>query len=153
MTLIAIAPNLLTPLQRTAERRGLTVDTLVEDLVTEYLREQRHAALVAEMERYRSLHTQLVGTYLGQYIALFEGRVLDHDLDGGRLYTRLRHQYGDLPILIVLVTEIPEQQFTPGCGVANGPAKPYLVSTSRPSPSWPARPVWPLSPTGRQTKP
>jgi hypothetical protein len=42
---------------------------------------------------------------------MYNGRILDHDADGGSLYNRLRQQHGDLPILIVEVLETAEQEF------------------------------------------
>jgi len=65
-----------------------------------------------EMERFRSRHEELWPQYKGQFIAMREGEVLDSDADGGKLYSRLRERYGDLPVLIVEVTDEPEQLFT-----------------------------------------
>jgi hypothetical protein len=78
---------------------------------TNYLREQRHKQLLQEMERFRVQHEKLKEQYLGQFIGMANGRILDHDPDGGLLYVRLRQQYGDLPILIVEVNQAPEQEF------------------------------------------
>jgi hypothetical protein len=109
---ITLPPQLLNPLQQIASEKGRSVETLVEELVSGYLREQRHTQLLAEMERFRAQHVELLTKYRDEFIAMREGRVLDHDADGGALYARLRRQHGDLPILIVQVTETPEQEFT-----------------------------------------
>ena len=78
----------------------------------QFLREQRHTRLMAEMERFRAQHAELLEVYRGQFVGFYDGKVLDRDEDGGALYARLRHQHGDLPILIVQVTETPEQEVT-----------------------------------------
>jgi len=108
---ITLPPPLSQSLQQIAQERGQSVEALVETLLADYLREQRHRYLLAEMERYRAQHTKLLPAYRGQYIGLREGSVLDHDPDGGTLYKRLHHKYEDLPILIVEVTDTPEQEF------------------------------------------
>jgi hypothetical protein len=112
MSAIDVPSELIKPLQQLAVERGQSVAAIVEQLIADYLREQRHRYLVAEMERFRHLHADLRQQFEGQYVALRDGQVLDHDGDGGILYGRLRERYGDLPILIVQVTDQPEQLFT-----------------------------------------
>jgi hypothetical protein len=63
------------------------------------------------MERFRVQHGELKAHYLGQFVGMYNGRILDHDPDGGNLYKRLRQEHGDLPILIVEVGETAEQEF------------------------------------------
>ncbi|MEK7276782.1 MAG: hypothetical protein AAB427_05485 [Chloroflexota bacterium] len=109
---VSLPQRLLNPLHQIAVRRGLSLETMIEALLTDYLRNLRHTQLLAEMERYRARHVELKTAYSGEYIGLYEGRVLDHDLEGGDLYARLRREHGDLPILIVQVTGNPEQEFT-----------------------------------------
>ncbi len=107
-----MAAELYKPLQELAAERGESVSAIVEQLIAEYLREQRHHYLMDEMERFRRNHADLLREYNGRYVALRDGHVLDHDLNGGALYVRLRSQYGELPILIVEVTAQPEQLYT-----------------------------------------
>lgn len=112
MSAIDVRYDLIKPLQHLAAERGESVNTIVEHLIADYLREQRHRYLMDEMERFRSRHAELWPQYEGQFIAMRDGDVLDSDADGGKLYARLREQYGDLPVLIVQVTDEPEQLFT-----------------------------------------
>ncbi len=48
--------------------------------------------------------------YYGQFIGLYDGQIVGHGNNGGQLYYRLRQEYGGLPILIVEVTETPDQE-------------------------------------------
>lgn len=112
MSAIDVRHELIKPLQQLADERGETVNNIVEHLIADFLREQRLRYLMDEMERFRSRHGELWPQYRGQFIALRDGEVLDSDADGGQLYNRLRQQYGDLPILIVEVTDEAEQLFT-----------------------------------------
>lgn len=112
MSTVDVPSELIKPLQQLAVEKGQSVAAIVEQLIADYLREQRHRYLMSEMERFRLQHASLRPQYEGQYIAMRDGRVIDHDVDGGILYSRLREQYGDLPVLIVQVTDQPEQTFT-----------------------------------------
>lgn len=111
MTVIELSPNLLNPLQQVARQQQASVEEIIEELIDRYLREQRHSQLLQEMDRFRQQHSQLLHQYRGTYIGMLDGQVLDSDADGGALHTRLTRQYGAEPILIVQVTDQPEQEF------------------------------------------
>jgi len=112
MSGIDVPAELIKPLEQLAAERGESVNEIVEQLIADYLRDQRHGYLMDEMERFRGIHSDLQRQYGGQFIALRGGQVLDHDPNGGDLYARMRSQYGDLPVLIVEVTDQPDQLFT-----------------------------------------
>ena len=111
ITQVPLDATLAESLQQSAAQQGASLEEALNQLVQQYLRESRHTQLQAEMERYRAQHRQLLAAYPEQFIGLHEGRVLDHDPEGGVLYARLCRQYHDLPILIVQVTETPEQEY------------------------------------------
>ncbi|MCS6846055.1 MAG: DUF5678 domain-containing protein [Caldilineales bacterium] len=111
MTLIELSPKHTGLLEALAQQQQTSIQTIVEDLIERFLREQRHASLLEEMERFRQLHPELLARYRGQYVAMVGGQVVDSDLDGGELYMRVVRRYGDQPVLIVEVTEQPEQEF------------------------------------------
>lgn len=105
MTVIELFPRLLHPLQLVAKQQESSVEEIVEGLVDRFLREQRHAQLLQEMKRFLQLHPQLLPQFRGKYIGMLDGQVLGSDADGGALHARLTRHYGDLPILIVEVTD------------------------------------------------
>jgi len=109
---VPIDAKLAESLQQVAAERGKTLEAVMNDLVQNYLREERHAQLMAEMDRFRAKHNELLTKFKGEYIGMHNGEVLDHDVEGGALHKRLRQKHGSLPILIVQVTESPEQEFT-----------------------------------------
>lgn len=112
MSGIDVSIELIKPLEQLAAERGESVNAIVEKLITDFLRDQRHHYMMEEMERFRQLHPELRGRFEGAYVALRDGHVLDNDVDGHRLYRRVRKKYGELPVLIVEVTDQPEQLFT-----------------------------------------
>lgn len=112
MPTLTLSPQLHEPLERLAAGQDTTVEEVVESLVADYLRQQRHQTLLREMDHYRLMHPQIASRYYRQFLGIQDGKILDTDPDGGVLYKRLRQKYGDLPILIVEVTSTPEQEFT-----------------------------------------
>lgn len=111
MAVIELSPRYVNPLEALAKQQQASVETIVEELIDRFLREHRHASLVQEMEHFREQHAQLLGQFRGQFIGMLHGQVVDSDPDGGALHTRLARRYGDQPVLIVEVTEQPEQEF------------------------------------------
>ena len=111
MAVIELSPRYVSPLEALARQQQASVETIVEELIDRFLREHRHASLLQEMERFRELHSDLLVQFRGQYIGMLHGQVLDSDADGGALHTRLARRYGDQPVLVVEVTEQPEQEF------------------------------------------
>lgn len=111
MNPVHLPEHLLTPLQQIATEQGSSIDTIVDQIVTEYLRAQRHEKLMAEMEIFQEKHEELFLEYTGQFIGMYQGEVLGHNQDGGALYKQLHKKFGDLPILIVEVKDEPGQEF------------------------------------------
>ena len=85
-TLMLRRPDLVDRLQGIAEREGTTVGAL------------------------RKMHARLVDEYAGDYVAIHDGEVVDHDPDVRALHLRIRQRYGRAPILLRQVTEEIEQQ-------------------------------------------
>lgn len=111
MAVIELSPRHINPLEALAKQQQASVETIVEELIDRFLREQRHASLLKEMEHFRDRHSELLAQFRGQYIGMLNGQVLDSDVDGGALHLRLARRYADQPVLIVEVTEQPEQEF------------------------------------------
>ena len=62
------------------------------------------------VETYGALHAELVMTYLGQYVAICEGQLVDHDLNPVSLLQRIRTQYPGKVVLRRKVEFVPEKQ-------------------------------------------
>lgn len=88
----------------------------VEEILAEFLRRQyfvtasdkRHA-LLAESEAFKQQHHQLQEMYDGQYIAMLDGKVVDHDADRVELSDRIYANYPEHTILIRRVEQQPER--------------------------------------------
>lgn len=56
--------------------------------------------MLQEVNAYESLHTELVENYLGNYVAIHQGQVVDNDSDSEEIIIRIGERYPDEAILI-----------------------------------------------------
>lgn len=61
-----------------------------------------------EIEAFQRLHTDLWQRYPGQYVAVYDQELVDHDPELEDLYTRVRQNYPDEFVLIRQVEVEPE---------------------------------------------
>ncbi|OIO91923.1 MAG: hypothetical protein AUK03_10415 [Anaerolineae bacterium CG2_30_64_16] len=109
MTVVALQSKLAAQLDTEARRRQTSVDALVNDWLEDQLWHERRRQIYEEAERFRARHAELLLQYGGQYIAMRNGVVIDHDPELLALHGRIRAQYGDDPVLITPVTTEPVQ--------------------------------------------
>jgi hypothetical protein len=75
------------------------------------LREVHEQQLRAESARYQAMHAELKGKYLAQHVAIYEGRLIDHDTDAMTLVRRVEKQHGQAPVFITQVDNKPIREF------------------------------------------
>jgi hypothetical protein len=107
MTAIPVREELIRSVEKLAQEQGTNAEALVNEWIQRQLALAREQHIRAEAARYRAQHSALLPRYAGQYIAMRNGEVLDHDPEIGPLYQRMRAQYGDEPVLITPVTSDP----------------------------------------------
>lgn len=67
-------------------------------------------AMTQNVEAYRAMHNELVKRYLGQYVAICEGSLIDHDHDPVTLLQRVRDRYPDRVVLRQKVEPTPDRE-------------------------------------------
>lgn len=72
---------------------------------------ERQMAMAREEAAYQAMYEELSAKYVGQYVAVYHGELIDRDEDGGRLYERVRRQYGDEFVLITPVGPEVEETY------------------------------------------
>jgi regulator of sigma D len=65
--------------------------------------ELQRAGIRAETQAFWEMHTDLVKDYLDQYVAIYQGEVVDHDREVSQLDQRVRERFGLRPVLIAPV--------------------------------------------------
>ena len=97
---IALQPNLVERVRQITKSEEATVEEFVNQAVRERLEQLENQKLKAEAQAFERMHPQLAKQYLGQFVAIHEGQVVDTDVDFETLFLRLQKRLGDVPVLI-----------------------------------------------------
>jgi hypothetical protein len=100
MSNTTLRPDLMAQLEQIAAERAVRPEELLETAVCAYLRQIERETIEAEVVAFRSMHARLVEEYLGQYVAIHNGQVVDHDEDFQSLHNRIRQRFGRQPVLL-----------------------------------------------------
>lgn len=126
MAQIPLPDSLLARLHQTARQEGLTLPLLFEQMLDAYLRSRqqlkiRNAVDAAntepfdpmerEIKAFQQLHTSLWAHYPNQYIAIYQGKLVDHDADKLALFERIEEAYPNEFVLMRPVQEQPAREF------------------------------------------
>ena len=108
MPTITVEPKLYKRVENAAQERQASIDDIFAEAVRQYLWEQQRHKISEESRIYRQLHARLKEKYLGQYIAMHNGQVVDHDPDFAALRRRIRQQFEHTPVMITRVGDTAE---------------------------------------------
>ncbi len=103
-------PALIRQIEQLADETTLPVEQVLEAAIRTYLDSLEREAIQAETRLFWAMYDELVPTYSGQHIALYQGKVIDHDEDVSRLEKRIRKQMGLLPVLIAPVKSVKRRE-------------------------------------------
>jgi len=107
---VLISEQVLAELAPIAEREDKEISELVNEALRRYLWEVRERKIDREMEAYRAMHAELKRRFLGEYVAIHNGKLIDHDTDRRALSRRVRQKYGNVAVLITPVEDKPERE-------------------------------------------
>ena len=107
MALVDLNPRLFDEVRRVAKWQRLTADELTERALSSYLDFLEWEKLQAEMAAFETQLPALLEVYSEQYVALHEGRVIDHDADLRALHSRVYAKMDAIPVLLQKVTTSP----------------------------------------------
>lgn len=110
-TEVPLDTNLVESLQEVTAEQGVTIETVLDNLIRDYLRQVRQDKLEQEQHHFEAMHVELKQNYLGQHVAIYKGQLIDHDSDVVMLVRRIRQRLGRLPVLIVQVEEKPVPEY------------------------------------------
>ncbi|MFN0073493.1 MAG: DUF5678 domain-containing protein [Chloroflexota bacterium] len=107
MAAIELRPELREQVEFAARREARTVDDLVNAAVEDYVQTQHRSAIARETSAFEAMHADLLTTHRGQWVAIYNGTLVDCDTDITPLYTRARKAYGRTPVLLTQVLDDP----------------------------------------------
>ena len=108
---VLIPDQVFTELMPVAEQENKKISELINEALRQYLWEAKERKIDREMEAYRTSHGELKQRFLGEYVAIHHGELVDHDADRRALSRRVRQKYGSAAVLIAPVEEEPEREF------------------------------------------
>jgi len=96
-------------LEQIARQRAVEPSALAVQAIREFLHAEAQQAMKREADAFRRLHPELLATVPGQYVAIHNGELVDHDTDQLALLERIQSHYPRLPVLIRAVQPEAEQ--------------------------------------------
>ncbi len=112
MPTVAIEPTLYQRVEQAALESQVSTGELFTQALRRYLWELDRRKIAEESKVYRRQHAELKERYLGQYIAIHKGLVVDHDRDLPTLRQRVRQQFARTAVMITLVEEVAEPELS-----------------------------------------
>ncbi len=108
---LTLPVSVLRQVAQVAAQTNREIDQVLRSVVTHsfpavFVHPQR-AAMQQEEAAFRRMQNELIATYLGQFVAIFDGLVVDHDKDEDGLIKRLNIRY---PTETVLVRQVTDDQ-------------------------------------------
>ena len=84
---------------------GVVANAFVSDASTETPAQEK---MLREVEAYKNMHAQLASQYAGQFVAIHNGQVVDHDADKDALFFRVKQNFPNEIVLQRQVLENPD---------------------------------------------
>ncbi len=109
MPTLTIEPTLYQYVETAAAENSLSIEQMLSEALRRYLWDLDRRRISTESQIYRRRHVELKDRYLGQYVAMCGGEVVDNDADFQALRQRVRQRFGRKPVMITLVEEVPER--------------------------------------------
>jgi len=100
MTKLAISTKTFSQLTKVAQEKELAVEALVEQVLGQFLHTEAEQKMAQEIEAFRVMHSQLLAQYPNQYVAIYQGQLVDYDANQLALFLRVDKQYPNEVVLI-----------------------------------------------------
>lgn len=105
METILLRDDLQKTLEQEARLESKTINEIVNEAVENYVRDKQRRKIDKEIAAFETMHTNLKRKYLGEWVAIDQGQLVDHDADRVTLYKRVRARFGRKSVLIRQVQE------------------------------------------------
>jgi hypothetical protein len=112
-TTVTIPQHLYERVQRIARRQYRDVNEVASEILEQSILPLENGLNTTpererEKEAFHRLHGSLLKRYAGEYVAIYNGKMIDHDKDRTVLLNRIDTQYPDQFVLIRPVKSEPE---------------------------------------------
>ena len=107
MEKLTLSPSLTQEIQAEARAARKSVEELLAEALQQYRLEAQRQKISQEAEWWDHVSLETRKKYAGEYVAIHQQKVVDHDPDRAALYDRVRAKYGNLAVLIAPATGTP----------------------------------------------
>ncbi len=98
---VQIPDKMAEEIRREAEAEGITTDAILEAAWRRYRAVLQRKKIHQEQTWWESLPLQKRMQYEGEYVAVHDKEVVDHDTDRVSLHKRVRAKYGNIAVLVI----------------------------------------------------
>jgi hypothetical protein len=100
MSEIVLGEPLASQIREAAETQGVAVEEVIEAAWRQYRFQAQRAKIDAEVQWWRAAAPELRAHYAGEFVAVHNRQVVDHDRNEETLRRRIRTKYGKTAILV-----------------------------------------------------
>ena len=106
---ITIPNEIYRQIAKQAEASRRQVSDIVNEVLTDTFSQPQNEInparqkMLQEVEAYKNMHASLAEKYLGYYVAIYQGELVDYDTDKEALFFRIREKY---PHQVVLQRQV-----------------------------------------------
>lgn len=108
MSTVTLEPALYDRIARVAQAHQRSIPDTLTEALQKYLWDLDRQKISAESATYRRRYPELRERYLGRYIAMHDGEVVDDAADFDTLYRRVTARYPDTPVMLTQVESEPD---------------------------------------------
>ena len=100
MSEIILNEPLASEIRRAAENEGVEAEELIASVLRHYRFESQRKKITAEAVWWHSVSPEIHTRYAGEFVAIHDRAVVDHDRDEDSLRKRIRARYGKAAVLL-----------------------------------------------------
>jgi len=100
MSEIVLREPLASQIRQEAESEGIGIESLIEAALRHYRFEAQRKKINSESEWWRAAPPEIRAAYAGEFVAIHNKQVVDHDQDEETLRKRVRARYGKIAVLL-----------------------------------------------------
>jgi hypothetical protein len=108
---ITVDPTLESALDEMARLLDRPVEDLANEAIRTHLEHLQARQLAVEASAYVQMHADLKVHYWGQFVAIHNGEVIDHDPEFESIFLRVQADFSGVPVLIRQVGESPVEEW------------------------------------------
>ena len=101
MAILQVSEELIGEIRDEAETRGLAVEEFLRAALQRERTLANRRKIEREQEWWLGLPLSERARYEGEFVAIHEQKIVDHDKDERGLYRRIRARYGQTPVAII----------------------------------------------------